>query len=73
MSKAKLLIDDTDYRHSTGHSPRGRGSWAFVPYEKRRANNYLTFIVWVSGSNTYTEAKKQFKKLGYSGLWSVCT
>ena len=51
----KRRFDTTDYQLTYGHSPRGRGSWAFAPADAGRVIPALDNIAWESG--TYTEAK----------------
>jgi hypothetical protein len=45
---------------SHGKKPKGRGSWAFCPWEHARANDYLDHTVF-SPSMTYGDAKKWAK------------
>ncbi len=72
MSKAPLCINTDAYKASEGHTPRGRGSWAFCPRAKYNTNNYLDYVLF-SPSLTYSDAKKWLKKQGVSGEWVACT
>lgn len=50
----------TEFQFSHGHTPRGRGSWAFIPADSYHpAKDYLDLAIW-SPSMTYTEAKKWY-------------
>lgn len=60
QQRIPLEIDTLHYECQTGRSPRGRGSWAFCPFHKRNANDYLDFTVF-SPSMTFTEAKRWLK------------
>lgn len=46
------------YEREHGRSPRGRGSWAFCPWAKQNAHDYLEHTVFSPGGMTLTEAKK---------------
>lgn len=50
-------FNTTDYVFSHGHTPRGRGSWAFFPTSACRIED----AIW-SPSMTYTEAKRWVKQ-----------
>ena len=54
----KFSTDPYEMEH--GRSPRGRGSWAFCPFHKRNAGDYLDFTLF-SSSMTFAEAKRWAK------------
>jgi hypothetical protein len=54
----------SDYVFSHGHEPRGRGGWAFQSVETREE-------FWARGGQTLTEAKRQLREAGKTGLWKV--
>jgi hypothetical protein len=51
------ILDSTYYR-SHGRKPRGRGSWAFCPWSKQNALDYLQHTIFSPGGMTFTEAKR---------------
>lgn len=71
--QVKAEFDTREYVLSHGQ-PRGRGSWAFEPLE---VNGPTTLTegepVFVSGSQTYTEARATIKTM-YPEVtwWNVC-
>ena len=75
MSPKDIDFSVTEYVQAHGKNPRGRGSWAFCPYQSYRATNYLDFTVWFRG--TYAEAKAQarayFAANGDSTYIVVCS
>jgi hypothetical protein len=52
-----IEVNTTEYQFSHGHTPRGRGSWAFC-FTRNAADES---IYWAPGSLTYTEALKLAK------------
>lgn len=50
----RVEVSTAEYAFAHGRDPRGRGSWAFYFGEE---------IVWIPGSMTYGEAKKEAIKL----------
>lgn len=46
------------YEREHDRKPRGRGSWAFCPWSKHNAGDYLDHTVFSPGGMTLTEAKK---------------
>lgn len=54
-----------DYLFTYGHGPRGQGSWAFeiVGTISAEVPPELKGILWVPFSCTYSEAKREIKKL----------
>lgn len=76
-TKPSRVFFSTDaYVRNYGRGPRGRGSWAFCPMSKYRLSNYLDFVFWAPGLNTYAEAKKlaaaHFAAKGITNV-TVCT
>ncbi len=55
------ILDSTYYREH-GRKPRGRGSWAFCPWSKQNASDYLDHTVFSPGGMTFTEAKRWAKQ-----------
>lgn len=55
-----ISFETLPYEIEHGCSPRGRGSWAFCPFHKRNASDYLDFTLF-SPSMTFTEAKRWAK------------
>lgn len=53
---ARLAFSTTSYETSHMKKPRGFGRWAFCPYPKRNAADYLDHTLFFSG--TLGEAKK---------------
>lgn len=53
----KPSFETLPYELSHGRSPKGRGSWAFCPFHKRNAHDYLDWTVF-SPSMTFSEAKR---------------
>ena len=50
----KVNFDTTDFQFAHGHTPRGRGSWAFS-YTRRFA---LSQVMWAPSNMLYSDAKK---------------
>lgn len=78
-NKTRIEFDTTEYERNHGHSPRGRGSWAFCDVEQYKGGrtNYLDYTFWTP-SMTYGEAKKLAKahfqaKGECSGMIVVCS
>jgi hypothetical protein len=46
------------YEREHGCKPRGRGSWAFCPWAKHNAHDYLLHTIFSPGGMTLTQAKK---------------
>jgi hypothetical protein len=53
---SQVFVDTTSYRATYGREPRGYGSWAFYFVNPNFARGASP--VWVTGSRTYTEARK---------------
>ena len=49
-----MEFNTREYEMSHGHTPRGRGSWAFIYFSNKKVSS----PEFVPGSVTYGEAKK---------------
>jgi hypothetical protein len=67
------LFNEDDYAHAHGHSPHGRGNWAFCSV-RPGTDGYLNHCCWFSRV-TFAEARRRaaehFAKLGVREIY-VC-
>jgi hypothetical protein len=59
MTRVEFNTDEYVFSH--GHSPKGYGSWAFVPYGLHHRGNYLDYVKWFNAM-TYGDAKRAAAK-----------
>lgn len=52
-----MTFSTSVYEREHGRRPRGRGSWAFCPWARHNAHDYLDHTVFSPGGMTLTEAK----------------
>ena len=57
MASSRITFSDRPFVEAYARSPRGRGSWAFVPMAYHGSGIEVDHTV-LSPSMTYTEAKK---------------
>lgn len=63
---SRSTFTTTEFEWAHGRRPRGRGSWAFRPYDDRDFDSFV-----FSPSMTYSEAKKWVVREHGHGDWVV--
>lgn len=58
MATTTTTISTREFEREHGQAPRGGGAWAFCPADKYQRPDYLEFVFWVYGADTFTAAKK---------------
>ena len=73
---SRVDFSTSAYEFSTGHLPRGRGSWAFCPSSEYNSPTYLNHVVFTRGCTLFAEARRlaanYFAALGIDRV-TVCT
>lgn len=76
LTNSPIRASDVDFRThgfemAHGKRPSGRGSWAFVDYDRRNSSDYLDHVKWFNDV-TYGEAKRAAAKaFAAEGVMSV--